>query len=422
MNEYQELTVRDLASLEKSFITPELARQAGLFRVTSLDGATLIGRNGNSDYAGIGIPNVWPGKPSPRDYSLRRDRPDLEQRPDGTFKEKAKYLFPPGRANLFYIPPGTPPEYLTDSDIRVVFSEGQKKALALHRYFTERGERVLVIGLAGVWNWRGVVGKTEDKDGARRDVKGVIPDFDRIKWQGRKAHIIFDANTATNESVSAARRELAKELARRSAHVYLVDLPQEGGCNGVDDLLAARGADYVSAIIENAKRADEDAAGDAKQERKSQSTILIELASEADYFHTSDGEAYASIEINGHTETWPLKSRGFRDWLMRRFYEVESKSPSSQGYQDALGVLYGRARFDGATREVHMRIASHEGAIYVDLGDDAWRVVRITIEGWAVIEGANAPIRFRRTRGMLPLPEPTRRRARRPTRVCQRQG
>lgn len=408
MINHQKLTARDLTALEHSFITPELARQAGLFRVTSPDGATLIRRNESGDYAGIVFPYMWPGEGAPREYRLRRDHPNLERRPDGSVKEKAKYLSAPGRANLFYIPPGTPPEYLTDTNIRAVFTEGEKKTLALQRYYTERGERVLVIGLAGVWNWRGTIGKAESKDGTRRDVKGVIPDFDRITWRGRKVHIVFDANVATNESVNAARRELAKELKRRASWVYLVDLPQERGCNGVDDLLAARGADYVSALIENVKQGDTDASGDAQPGRKSQSTILIELASGAEFFHTSDGEAYASVEIDGHLETWSLKSRGFRDWLVRRFYKAESKSPSSQGLQDALGVLYGWARFDGETRAVHTRVASHEGAIYVDLASDAWRVVRITAEGWSVIESADAPVRFRRPRGMLPLPEPKR--------------
>jgi len=145
---------------------------------------------------------------------------------------------------------------------------------------------------------------------------------------------------------------------------------------------------------------------ETKPERKSQATILVELASEAEFFHTADNEAYASVEIGGHLETWPLKSRGFRDWLMRRFYEMESKSPNTQGFQDALGVLYGRARFDGETREVHTRIAAHAGAIYVDLADEAWRIVQITAEGWSIVASADAPVRFRRSCGTKPLPEP----------------
>src|SRR5262249_4812646 len=109
----------------------------------------------------------------------------------------------------------TPAEWLTDVSIPVTITEGEKKALALWRFYQERGEKRLVIGLPGVWNWRGVVGKATNGNGKRQDVRGVISDFDRIEWRGREALSIFDANVLTDESVAAARRELARELQRR---------------------------------------------------------------------------------------------------------------------------------------------------------------------------------------------------------------
>jgi hypothetical protein len=247
------LSEQDVSALTGSFITPDLIEQSQIFRVTSADGAALIGRTGRADYAGIVFPYYWPGEPSPREYRLRRDQPELEQKSDGILKEKNKYLSPPGRANMFYVPPGTSPEYLSDPNITIVFTEGEKKALALYRYFRERGARVLVIAVPGVWNWRGTIGKTTDEKGVRRDVKGVIPDFDRIAWSGRKAIIIYDVNVATNESVAAARRELTKELTRRGASVCLLDLPQIEGVNGVDDLLALKGPEFLSSLIAEAR-------------------------------------------------------------------------------------------------------------------------------------------------------------------------
>lgn len=243
------LSEQDLAWLAESFITPELSEQAQLFRVESSDGAELVGRNGRADYSGIAFPYYWPGESNPREYRLRRDHPELEQKPDGSFREKAKYLSPPGRGNLFYIPPGTPYEYLCDLSVQAVITEGEKKALALYAYFMERDERALVIALPGVWNWRGTIGKTEDEKGRRRDVKGVISDFGRVAWPGRVVTIIYDANVATNESVAAARRGLAKELSRRGARVRLVDLPQIEGVNGVDDLLALKGPEFLSSLF-----------------------------------------------------------------------------------------------------------------------------------------------------------------------------
>src|SRR5690606_33836669 len=55
---------------------------------------------------------------------------------------------------------------------------------------------------------------------------------------------------------------------------------------------------------------------------------------------------------------------------------------------------------------VHLRVAEHEGAVYVDLGDEAGRVAEVRADGWDVRDAA--PVMFRRTRAMRPLPEPVR--------------
>lgn len=397
----QLLTEADLENLSASFIPPELAQAAGLFRVDRHEGALIVGRNGKADYSGIVFPYVLPGSDRPREYRLRRDRPDLEQRPDGTLKQMRKYLSPPGRGNLLYFVPGTAVGWLQDTSLPIVVTEGEKKTLALYRlaFHESQRPRFLPLGLSGTWGWRGVVGKAGDDDGVRRDVKGPIPDLDLIEWRGRLAYIIFDSNVSSNESVRAARHRLAKELARRGVVVRIVDLPQIEGVNGVDDLLYLKGPEYVSALIESAKPHAED-----KPARKPQGTVLVELAEDAELFQTPEGDAFATIPFNRHLETWALKTRGFRDWLMRRFYEAEGSVPSSQAVQDALDVLHGRARFEGATHEVHTRIAEHESAIYLDLCDEHWRAVRVTRDGWQVVN--RSPVKFRRARGMLALPEP----------------
>src|SRR5215467_14225829 len=202
MSEHQPLTAADLASLGASYITPELAAATDLRRVDTIEGAAIIGRKptASKDYAGLLIPNIWPGQTRPREYRLRRDHPDLEKRSDGSIREKEKYLGPPGKSNLLYIPPGTPAEYLADTNVGSTFTEGEKKALALSRFYRERGEKRLVIGLSGVRNYRGVVGKVTNGNGKRQSVTGIISDFDRIEWKGREALIVYDANVLTDEN------------------------------------------------------------------------------------------------------------------------------------------------------------------------------------------------------------------------------
>jgi hypothetical protein len=141
-------------------------------------------------------------------------------------------------------------------------------------------------------------------------------------------------------------------------------------------------------------------------EEASQATRLVTLAqaARATLFHTPDGEAYASLVVEGHTETWPLKVKGFRRWLARLFYEEYDKTPGSQAPQDALGVLEGKALYDGPEYPVYTRLAEDNGVIYLDLANERWQAVEITPNGWQLVD--TPPVKFRRAKGMLPLPEP----------------
>ncbi|MFN2513394.1 MAG: hypothetical protein ABR568_18470 [Pyrinomonadaceae bacterium] len=199
----------------------------------------------------------------------------------------------------------------------------------------------------------------------------------------------------------AARRGLAAELTRRGAMVRLIDLPNIEGVNGVDDLLALKGADYVSALFDSAKSADQ-----RRGKPRSQASMLIEVTEGTELFHTGDGDTYATIPINNHCETWALKSRGFRDWLSKRYYDAEGSIPNSQAMQDALNTLQGIARHEGLAVEIHTRLAAKDDCIWLDLCDEEWRVVKITPEGWTIVN--DSPIKFRRTRGMRTLHPPVR--------------
>ncbi len=141
----------------------------------------------------------------------------------------------------------------------------------------------------------------------------------------------------------------------------------------------------------------------------SQATILVELVrntADLELFHNCDGDGYVTIPAGTHAETWPLRSRQVRQWLSRIFFECEATTPGSAALKDALLALEGMATHRGEEREVHLRIAGHAGDIYLDLVDAYWHCVHVTSSGWEVV--ADAPVRFKRSRGMRALPFPVR--------------
>src|SRR5262249_18040468 len=132
--------------------------------------------------------------------------------------------------------------------------------------------------------------------------------------------------------------------------------------------------------------------------------MLISPTACDELFHTATGTAFADLTINGHRETWPIRSIRFRTWLRRQYYEATGYALSAVSLNSSLSLLEAQAQFDGPERPVRVRLAEHAGHIYLDLADEYWRAVEIGPDGWRVI--GSPPVRFRRAAGMLPLPVP----------------
>src|SRR5438067_2400283 len=115
--------------------------------------------------------------------------------------------------------------------------------------------------------------------------------------------------------------------------------------------------------------------------------MLNDMAPCEELFHTVTGTAFADIRIDGHRETWPIRSKRFRGWLRRRYYQATGGAASAAEIRSALDLLEARAQFDGLERGVHVRIAEHAGRVYLDLADEHWRAVDIGPDGWRVIQG-----------------------------------
>ena len=143
----------------------------------------------------------------------------------------------------------------------------------------------------------------------------------------------------------------------------------------------------------------------SQEDKKTAGDRLLEITkTDAEYFHTSDKVPYADIIIDGNRHTYSIRCKTFRLCLLGEYYKAVGKGVSSQTLQDTLSTLEAIAIFDGETRDVHLRVAEHQGKIYLDLGTPDWKAVEIDSSGWRLV--SNPPVRFWRPDSLLPLPCP----------------
>lgn len=253
----RRLSNNDLRELERSWITRDLAEAACLRRLSDSQARALFGiGDRRGEYGGIGFPYFDPVGGALREWRLRRDNPDAEWGGDGSLREGRKYIGPPQRPPLVYFPPEVSQSALANKNLPVAITEGEKKTLALACLTAECDLEVLPIGISGVWNWRGTIGKEPGPTGARREVRGLLPDFSRLEWEGRTVFIVFDADKYRNRQVAAAEQRLARELRRLGARVRIVNLPRSSDKVGIDDYLAEHGPEEGKALFEKARSLD----------------------------------------------------------------------------------------------------------------------------------------------------------------------
>ena len=132
-------------------------------------------------------------------------------------------------------------------------------------------------------------------------------------------------------------------------------------------------------------------------ERKSKLVKLIDsIAGNVTLFHAAGHVAYACIPVAEHLETWAIKSSTFRLYVRKECWRL-GIALRSEDLREITNLLEARALFDGVETDVHLRVASVGDDIWIDLCDSRWRAIRITSDGWEVVE--RPPVRFRREVG-----------------------
>ena len=144
-----------------------------------------------------------------------------------------------------------------------------------------------------------------------------------------------------------------------------------------------------------------------RQGKKSAADYLIEIGhkKEVRLFHDVKRDGFAAVQNSGGQRIYPLRSRDFRRWLASQYYSETKKAANGEAISSALNVLEAKADFEGPRIALYNRFACTDGAIFIDLADESWRAIKVTPQGWQVLD--RPPILFRRFshQDSLPVPE-----------------
>ena len=174
-----------------------------------------------------------------------------------------------------------------------------------------------------------------------------------------------------------------------------------------------RGRHYkISDVLHKLDPGGMDIGAEAKEKRDktaSQADKLVALGRAADLFRSSasaEPEAFGAIAFDDRQETWSVRSTRFKRWLNQRYFETHAKSPNKEAIASAINTLEAVALYGESSRDTAIRVYETGDTIYVDLCDEQWRAVRVTGDGWEVVDHRDLEFHFVRRRGMEPLPCP----------------
>lgn len=141
--------------------------------------------------------------------------------------------------------------------------------------------------------------------------------------------------------------------------------------------------------------------------KHSAADLIVKIATDRyDYARAEDGEPFAVDRAGPNVAQLFHGGRdSLRKTLAAIYADQFGKVPPGQALADALAVLEGRA-LGLPRRTLYLRAARlDDGSIVLDLGDDLGRAIVVDHDGWRVLD--RAPVTFRRSELISPLPEPT---------------
>ena len=385
-----QLAPEHLADLKNSGLTAETIEEAGIYSVPPSDINKVIGWN-------MPIKSLL-AFPYPKCDHFTR----YKLFPHFTPKDgrSMRYFQPKGSSPHLYFPPGF--DHSADN-IRI--TEGEKKALK----GTQDGLNVL--GLGGIWNF------------AVKNAEGMphlIEEFSLVEWEGKKVELIPDSDFFQNECIKRAVFRLGKLLEAQGAIVNIAcfyypnakkigldDFLVKNGSRAFFDLPVTRRFNLSYNVFNKVRKTENKTEQLDSTTKESQSKKLVNLIDNLNVqlFHDEKKSPYAVLSNGSTRMICCVRGREFRAWCARQFWRTESQAPSADAFNSALNVIEGMALYDDGKQHVlNNRVAWQENAIWYDLTNEKWQAIKITNEGWCIID--EPPILFRRYSHQVPQTKP----------------
>lgn len=140
----------------------------------------------------------------------------------------------------------------------------------------------------------------------------------------------------------------------------------------------------------------------SKKKTKISDSLFALAKDSGEFFVAQDGEAYCLAPVDDHKECYKVKSKHFRGYLTKLYYNENLTLPGRQALDTAIAAL----EFEAQTvkRNAFVRVGFHDDKVYIDLGTERWDAIEVDEDGWRIV--GTPPIAFRRSKGMVALPTP----------------
>ncbi len=137
----------------------------------------------------------------------------------------------------------------------------------------------------------------------------------------------------------------------------------------------------ITALADQVDEKANEAGNSGNDEEQSQATMAANMAAGWELWHTPAQDAYATVPVGEHNETWPDQVPDVQasTWPSASSTSTQ-KAMNSDALSAAVNLMEAKAMFEGEEHPIHVRVASHEGKVYVDLCNADWQVIEISVQ------------------------------------------